>query len=70
MYFEMYLLYEYLISTKTHCVSQNIANVFLKYSDIQNLKNFKNALRISIIAAYKCQCLIVLGMFAWYFNSS
>ena len=53
-----------------HCVFQNIANAFLKYSDIQNLKNFKNALRISIIAAYKCQCLIVLGMFAWHFISS
>ena len=31
-----------------HCVFQNIANAFLKYSDIQNLKNFKYTLRLYI----------------------
>ena len=48
MYFDMYLLNEYPISTKTRCVSQNIANAFLKYCDFQNLKNSKNPLRLSI----------------------
>ena len=49
MYFVMYLLNEYLmISTKTHCVSQNTANAFLKYSDIQNVQSFLNTLRLSI----------------------
>ena len=69
MYFEMYLLYEYLISTKTHCVSQNIANVFwnIWYSKCQVSKTHWE---FQYIVAYKCQCLIVLGMFAWHFISS
>ena len=45
MYFEMYFLMNNQFQLK-HCVFQNIANAFLKYSDIQNLKNFKYTLRL------------------------
>ena len=50
MYFEMYFLMNNQFPLK-YCVFQNIANVFLKHSDFQNLKNFKNALRLEIFCS-------------------
>ena len=44
----------------------------LKHTNIQNLKNFKKALRLSIvyIVAYKYQCLHILDMFTTVANEA